>query len=117
MARNQAEEDLGCESPCQCIVLGCCTGRAAGAGSSHGTGEEGAGSAPQRLPSLLLPVGICEGISPQDAGWALQQPLYHQLVSRWGEQLGDRSGGSWSALGLLAGGGIPALVGQRCARC
>lgn len=44
---------------------------AAGAGSSHGTGEEGAGSIPQRFPSLLLPGSIREGIFPQNVGWGL----------------------------------------------
>lgn len=76
---------------------------AAGAGSGHGTGQEGVGSIPQHLPSLLLPRGVYEEFPPPDAGWALQQILYHQLVSRWGEEPGNQTGGTWSALALLAG--------------
>lgn len=82
--------DLTVNSPRQCNALGCLAGRAVGAGSGHGTGEEGAGSVPQQVPSWWLPGGLREGISPQNVGWALL--LYHQLVSRQGEQPGAARG-------------------------
>lgn len=49
--------DLAVNSPRQCSALGCRAGRAVGAGSGHGTGEERCWLRPSAGPQLVAAWG------------------------------------------------------------